>query len=97
MIQYNEEHERQVNKLCETRLKLTKLKTTDPWTLEDLNLALKDLDKGKARDALGHANKLFKEDVAGSDLKLATLKLMNLMKKKHQFPESLQAYNITPL
>ena len=65
--------------------------------MEDLDLALKDLPKGKARDALGQANELFKEEAAGSDLKLATLKLMNLIKKKHTFPESLQACNITSL
>ena len=36
------------NKLCEERLKLSKLNKTDPWTLEDLNLAINDLDNNKS-------------------------------------------------
>ena len=31
----------------------------------------KDLDKGKSRNALGYANELLKDDVAGTDMKLA--------------------------
>lgn len=97
MEKHLEDHEKEVNRLCETRLKLTKLKSTDPWTMDDLNLAIKDLDNDKARDALGHANELFKVKVAGTDLKLATLKLMNHMKKEHRLPKALQACNITLL
>ena len=63
------------NKLCETRLKLTKMNKTDPWSIEDLQEALQDLGNNKSRDALEYANELFKEGVAGSDLKLATIKL----------------------
>ena len=69
------------NKLCEIRLKLSKLKKTEPWTNEDLERVIKDLDNGKSRDAISHANEILK--CAGSDLKLAVLKLMNHMKNKH--------------
>ena len=48
--------------------------------MEDLELAIRDLDRGKSRDSSGYANELLKEEVAGSNLKLATLKLMNLIK-----------------
>ena len=92
-----EEYEKEVKELCETRLNVSKLKSTDPWTIDDLNLAIKDLDNGKARDALGHANELFKQEVAGTDLLLGTLKFMNHIKKEHRLPESLQACNITLL
>ena len=85
------------NKLCETRLKLTKLNKTDPWTIEDLEEALKDLGNNKSRDALNYANELFKEGVTGSDLKLATLKLMNQIKDKQQYPKALEQCNITSL
>ena len=40
-----EEYELTANKLCETRLKLTKLNTTEPWTMEDLDQATSDLDR----------------------------------------------------
>ena len=48
---------------------------TDPGSIEDLEEALKDLGNNKCRDALEYVNELFKEEVAGSDLKLATIKL----------------------
>ena len=92
-----EAYEKDVNKLCESRLKQCKQNKVNPWTMEDLDIAIKDLDKGKARDALGYANELFKDDVAGSDLKLALLKLMNHIRKGQNFPEALQACNITSL
>ena len=91
------DHEQNVNKLCEERLKLVKLQKTDPWTEDDLNEALKDLDNGNARDALGYSNEIFKNGVAGSDLKLATLKLMNHIKKVQKYPKALQPCNITSL
>lgn len=90
-----ESYEETENKLCELRLKLSKLKVTEPWTMDDLTNAIKDLDNGKARDALGHANELIK--CAGSDFKLAILKFMNHMKREHEFPEALQVCNITSL
>ena len=39
------EMEKDVNKLCEKRLKETKLNKSKPWTLDDLNEAIKSLDK----------------------------------------------------
>ena len=73
MEKHLEEYEKEVKELCETRLNVSKLKSTDPWTIDDLNLAIKDLDNGKARDALGHANELFKQEVAGTDLLLRSI------------------------
>ena len=92
-----EDYEKDVVKLCESRLKMCKLKRVNPWTMDDLNLAIKDLDKGKSRDALGYANELLKEEVAGTDLKLATLRFMNHTRKEQKFPHILQACNITSL
>ena len=83
------------NKLCDARLKLSKLNKTDPWTLDDLNAAIKDLDNGKSRDAIGHANEIFK--CAGSDLKLALLKLMNHIKNTQIYPAAMECCNITSL
>ena len=74
---------------------MTWLNKTEPWTRHDLDQVIKDLDKDKSRDAIGHANELLK--CAGSDLKLAVLKLMNHMKSKHELPEVLQSCNITSL
>ena len=89
--------EETTNKLCDIRLKLLKSTQTEPWTLDDLSQAVKDLSRGNARDALGHANELFKDEVAGTDLKLATLTFMNHMKKNHVYPEVLSQCNITSI
>ena len=62
-----------------------------------MDIEIKDLDKGKARDVLGYEHKLFKDNVAGSDLKLALLKLMNHIRKGHNFLEALQECKITSL
>ena len=72
------------NDLCEIRLNLAKNNTTNPWTMEDLDEALKHLDNGKSRDADGLANEIFK--VAGDDLKIAVLNLMILIKKGQKYP-----------
>ena len=53
-----------------------------PWNMDNLEQALKDLDNNKSRDAIGHANKIFK--CVGSDLKLANLKFMNHIKTHFQ-------------
>ena len=91
------DYEQTANKLCEARLKLSKLNVTEPWSMEDLEKATSDLENGKARDALDYANELFKKEVAGTDLKEAVLKLMNLIKSKQKYPECLEPCNITSL
>ena len=55
-------------------MKLSKIKKTPPWTMQNLKNALKDLKYGKTRDAEGFTNDLFKENVAGVDLLFAVLK-----------------------
>ena len=67
------------------------------WTMDDLERAIKDLDKGKSRDALGYANEILKYEVAGTKLKEATLRFMNHIRKEPKFPDILQACNITYL
>jgi hypothetical protein len=58
------------DELFSTRLKLAKEKKSEPWTLADLDAALKTLKKDKARDPNGWINELFKDGVAGRNLKL---------------------------
>ena len=90
-------YEEAVNKLCESRLVRTSINKTEPWLMDDIDEAVKHLDNDKSRDANGWANELFKEGVAGTDLKLAVLKLMNLIKETQTFPEALQLCNITSI
>ena len=60
-------------------------------------MALKQLKNNKSRDPSGIANEILKPNVIGSDLKLAILKLMNIIKKRSEFPECLQECNITTI
>ena len=53
--------------------------------------------KNKSRDPFGLCNELFKENVAGDDLKTAILKLFNRIKSEQIFPEILQICDITPI
>ena len=91
------EMERNVNEMCKQRLKVTKLKKTDPWLMSDLEEAVKDLGRDKSRDAMGFANELLKEECAGTDFKLAILKLMNLIKERSEFLKAMELCNITSI
>ena len=65
--------------------------------MNDVIEAVKHLDNDKSRDAHGLANELFKEGVAGTDLMLAVVKLMNLIKDTQKYPEALELCNITSI
>ena len=83
--------------LCKLRLKRARDNKTPPWTMEQLETVLKYLKKNKSRDPFGYANEIFAEDVAGKDLKLATLKLMNRIKFEQLFPEVLENCDISSI
>ena len=58
---------------------------------------LKSLKKQKSRDPHGLANNLFRPGVAGDDLKLAVLKLMNMIKNHQTYPKCLELCNISSI
>ena len=69
-----------------TRIKLASVKKeSEPWTLEELEAALKTLNNDKARDPNGWVNELFKEGIAGKNLKLSLLQFLNKMKAKKRY------------
>ena len=47
---------------------------SDPWEMKNLENAMKSLKKDKARDPNGWINDLFKDGVAGTNLKISMLK-----------------------
>ena len=83
--------------LSEHRLDLAKASKSPPWTMKELETALKALKNNKSRDPLGNANEIFKTNVAGADLKLAILLLMNHIKNKHEYPEITRLCNISAI
>ena len=92
-----ENFEKVCNELCELRVKLSKHKKSEPWTIDELKTVLKQLENDKSRDAEGFANEIFKESAAGEDLLLAVLKLMNLIKVRQQYPKIMEKCNISSL
>ena len=83
--------------LCDLKLKAAQSNKTEHWTQGDLEKVLKYLKKSKSRDPLGLANELFDPKVAGNDLKIAILKLMNKIKTEGVLPEQLRLCNISSI
>ena len=65
--------------------------------MDDLNRVLKYLKKNTSRDPLGYSNKIFRVDIAGEDLKIAIIKLMNMIKYDQIFPTILEDCNISSI
>ena len=78
-------------------MSVAKENKTEPWNINDLNVVLKSLKNNKSRDPDDLANKIFKPEVAGDDLKLAILKLMNCIKAEQIYPKCLEKCNITSI
>ena len=72
------------------RLRNIRAKVTNPWSMANLDRALKSLKTNQARDPLGMINELFKPGVIGDQLKFATLRLMNSAKSQIYVPYNMQ-------
>ena len=62
-------------------------KKSEPWDMTKMEKALKALKKDKARDPNGWANELFKDGIAGNNLKISLLDFCNKMKRENYIPE----------
>ena len=83
--------------LCSKRMEIARQNKSDPWTIEDLEIVLKHLKKGKSRDPNDHINKLYNSEHAGNDLKHALIVLMNKIKEQLVYPHDLEACNISSI
>ena len=90
-------HQVQRENLWQKRFEEAQRNVTPDWTMQDLEVVLKQLKNKKSRDPLGLANELFKPENAGEDLKLALLKMSNEIKKQQIFPKALGMCNISSL
>ena len=66
-----------------------------PFTITELNKVLKSLKNRKCKDPDNFVYDLFKDGVAGSDLRESVLMLVNKMKVQMTIPEDLRTANIT--
>ena len=79
------------------RLRSIKLKKSCSWTLTDIEKVTKRLKNNQSRDPNGMVNELLKPNIMGQDLKLATLQLMNGIKKNMFFPDFMELANISSI
>ena len=85
------------DKLWKYRLLNLKGKVTNPWTLSNLEKALKSLKNNQARDPMGLVNELFKSGLMGDKMKYSTLSLMNNIKQSLVIPRQMKLSNITSI
>ena len=83
--------------LWKERFKSIKNKKSKPWTTKDIEKVTKSLKNNQTRDPNGMINELLKPNIMGSDLKNASLQLMNGVKENFFFPEYLQLVNISSI
>ena len=81
--------------LCKQRIKIASKTKTPDWTMDQLETVLDYLKRNKSRDPFGYANEIFKNDVAGEDMKRAILLLMNKIKSQQKYPEVLELCDIS--
>ena len=72
-------------------------KKSEFWNMNDLELALKALKENKSRDPNGWINELFKDGVAGYNLKLSFLQIFNKIKEENQIPEFIRLADVSTI
>ena len=77
-------------------LKAKEKKTTD-WTTSDLNLVLKEIKLGKARDPEGMSREIFHPSRIGENLKESLLIMFNKLKKNGLVPTFMRKAIIAPI
>ena len=85
------------NNLFDLRLKNCQKRKSKPWEMCHLDKVLKDLKLNKARDPNGWINDIFKEGVAGKDLKISMLRFFNKQKMENFFPEFIRLADISTI
>ena len=83
--------------LFEMRLKLASNLKSKAWGLDDLERVLKQLKNNKARDPNGLINELFKQGIAGKDLKVSLLKLLNKIKEENEIPDYIKLADVATI
>ena len=83
--------------LFNLRKKVCKNRKSEPWNMKNLDDAIKSLKKDKARDPNGWINELFKEGVAGNNLKVSMLRLFNKIKNENHLPDFMRKANMTTI
>ena len=81
-------------KLSKLRLKKAKRNKTVPWTIKQMETAVKSMKNKMCRDAQGLISEILKPGVAGKDFKMSLLSLLNKTKKHLKIPHMMKIVNI---
>ena len=80
--------------MSKLRLKKAKRNKTVPWTIKQMETAVKSMKNKKCRDAQGLISEILKPGVAGKDFKMSLLSLLNKTKKHLKIPHMMKIVNI---
>ena len=72
------------------KMEKAKCKTTDDWTIKELEIVLKDINKGKSRDPDGFSREMFHPSVIGDNLKESLLIMFNKLKQHGEIPHFMK-------
>ena len=91
-----------VNNVIKSKTILLKLKNalkrkSEPITMNKLNIVLKNIKTGKARDADGMVREICKLNIIGQDLKLSLLTMLNMIKDKGTIPDFMRKAHISTI
>ena len=92
-----EELKKMKNELFKLRLSLSACNKSRPWEMKELEQVLNSLKKDKARDPNGWINEIFKEGVAGRDLKKSMLDFFNKMKSENYIPDFMRLADVVTI
>ena len=83
--------------LFELKMKIASDNRSKPWNMKELETVLNKLKEGKSRDPNGWVRDLFKNEVAGKQLKISLLMLMNKMKSEKYIPDFIRNADVTTI
>ena len=86
--------EKQKMKLSGLSIKMSRKTKTPPWSIKDMERAIRSMKNKNCQDSEGLINELLKEKVAGKDFKLSLLSLLNQTKNKLEVPHFMKNVNI---
>ena len=81
-------------KLCRLRLKRAREGKTTPWSMKQMNIAIRSMKNKKCRYPDGIINELLKKIVAGKDFIMSLLSLLNKTKRHLEIPYFMRNVSI---
>ena len=77
------------------KMNLAQSRNSPDLTMDDLDLALSNLNNSKSKDPEGYASEMFKHDTIGQDMKKSVMVVMNKLKRQRLIPKLMNISNVT--